>query len=421
MPALARHLPPVLRQRDFALVWAAMLSSGLAAQMVQVAVGWQVYAIHQSAWDLALIGLAEFVPVLVLTLPAGHVADRFSRTLVFALSLALQGAAIALLLVVTINDSRVLWPFLTLAAVTGAAGAFGSPASRALPPELVTVELLPNAMALRSIATQTASVGGPALGGLLFALSPEAAYGAGVALSALGVLWLAMLRVPKIVERELAAAPGMDSLLLGVRVVRNTPIILGAITLDLFAVLFGGAVGVLPVFARSILHTGPLGLGILRSAPAIGALVAGVLLARRSIRGRAGRLLLICVGAFGASIVVFGLSHWFLLSFAALVVSGYVDMFSMNIRSTTVALAVPNALRGRVNAVENVFIGASNELGTFESGAAVALLGAVPAVVAGGLITIGLALVWTRWFPALARVDRLEDIRPEAAYAVDAP
>src|SRR4029079_2956755 len=200
------------------------------------------------------------------------------------------------------------------------------------------------------------------------------------------------------------------SLLLGVRFIRESPIILGAISLDLFAVLFGGAVALLPLFARSILHTGPFGLGLLRSATAVGALAGGLMLARRPLRGHAGRTLLLSVGTFGASIVVFGLSRWFLLSFVALAVSGFVDMFSMNIRQTAVALATPNLLRGRVNAVEGVFIGASNELGAFESGAAAALLGAVPAVVAGGLVTIGLALVWGRLFPQLASVDRLEEI-----------
>jgi hypothetical protein len=198
----------------------------------------------------------------------------------------------------------------------------------------------------------------------------------------------------------------------GIRFIRATPIILGAITLDLFAVLFGGAVALLPLFASSILHTGPFGLGVLRSSVAVGALIAGVRIARKPLGGHAGRTLLIVVGAFGVSMVVFGLSRWFWLSALALAVSGFVDMFSMNIRSTIAALATPNELRGRVNAVEGVFIGASNELGAFESGAAAALVGAVPAVVAGGALTILLALVWSRFFPALAGVDRMEDVSP---------
>jgi hypothetical protein len=204
----------------------------------------------------------------------------------------------------------------------------------------------------------------------------------------------------------------LKSLLGGIRFIRETPVMLGAITLDLFAVLFGGAVALLPLFAKSILHTGPFGLGVLRSAVAVGALVAGIRLARRPLGRHAGRTLLLVVGAFGVSMIVFGLSKWFWLSAAALAVSGFVDMYSMNIRSTIAALATPNELRGRVNAVEGVFIGASNELGAFESGAAAALLGAVPAVVAGGAITVGLALVWPRVFPALAHIDRLEGLSP---------
>jgi MFS family permease len=407
---LRRRLPPALHNRDFRLLWLAFLASGGAEQMAQVAVGWQVYSIRHRALDLGLVGLCEFLPVPLLTLPAGHVADRFPRARVFAASLALQATVVALLLVVTLTGAHTLWPFLVLGAGTGVVGAFGNPAARAMPPELVAVEVLPSAMALRSIAYQSASVGGPALGGLLFAIRPEVAYGTAVALSALAAVWMSLLRRPRRAESELGNAPGVESLLLGIRFIRTTPIILGAISLDLFAVLFGGAVALLPLYAKSILHTGPLGLGILRSGPAIGALVAGVLLAHRSLRGRAGRTLLLSVGAFGVSMVVFGLSRWFLLSLAALIVSGYVDMFSMNIRSTTIALAAPNALRGRVNAVENVFIGASNELGAFESGAAPPLFGAVPAVVAGGALTIGLALVWGRLFPSLARVDRLEDV-----------
>jgi len=207
--------------------------------------------------------------------------------------------------------------------------------------------------------------------------------------------------------------PRLESLLLGIRFIRDTPIIFGAILLDLFAVLFGGAVALLPLFARTILHTGPIGLGVLRSAPAVGALIAAIRLTRKPMGGRAGRTLLLVVATFGASMVVFGLSHWFLVSAVALAVSGFADMFSMNIRATTVALATPNPVRGRVNAVENVFISASNELGAFESGVAASLIGAVPAVVAGGAVTIALAAIWARFFPALARVDRLEDVQPD--------
>jgi MFS family permease len=218
-----------------------------------------------------------------------------------------------------------------------------------------------------------------------------------------------------VIDQELGSsrAIGLDSVFAGIHFIRDTPMLAGAILLDLFAVLFGGAVALLPVFARSILHTGPLGLGILRSATAVGALLGAIWVARRPLKRHAGRTLLLVVGAFGASIVVFGLSHNFELSFAALAVSGFVDMISMNIRAITVATATPNALRGRVTAVEMIFISASNELGAFESGLAAALIGTVPAVVAGGAITITLAVLWTKFFPSLAKIDRMEDLRPE--------
>ena len=239
------------------------------------------------------------------------------------------------------------------------------------------------------------------------------AYAAGAALMLLAAA-IAVTIKPRTVEQAPAAVLGtrLGSLLAGLRFVRRTPVLLGAISLDLVAVLFGGAVALLPLFARDILEVGPVGLGVLRSAPAVGALLAGIMLTRRPLRGMAGRKLLVVVGVFGGSMVVFGLSHSFALSFAALAVSGFADMISMNIRSMITALATPDALRGRVNAVEMVFISASNELGAFESGAAAALLGAVPAVVVGGCLTIAAALLWPRLFPQMARIDRLESLHP---------
>jgi MFS family permease len=398
-------LPPALRHRDFRRLWTSLLTAGFGTQMVSVAVGWQVYSIHHKAFDLGLIGLAEFVPALVLALPAGQLADRVPRTLVAAWATLAEAVVAALLLVVTLNGARSLWQFVALAAMTGAGAGIGSPAARSLTPEVAPDELLAGAIALRSLAGQAASIAAPAIGGLLFALRPEATYSVGIALFLLSTVLI--LRIPRS-RVELGERATLASLLGGIRFIRETPVLLGAITLDLFAVLLGGAVALLPLFAKSILHTGPFGLGLLRSAVAVGALVAGVRLARRPLGGRAGRTLLLVVAAFGASMVVFGLSKWFWLSALALAVSGYVDMYSMNIRQTMAAFATPNLLRGRVNAVEGVFIGASNELGAFESGAAAALLGAVPAVVAGGVLTMLLAAAWPRLFPALARVDRME-------------
>jgi MFS family permease len=400
-------LPPALLHPDFRRLWTSMLCSGLAMQMAQVAIGWQVYSIHHSAFDLGLIGLAEFVPMPLLALPAGQLADRVPRVRVLLLWGFADAAVMGLLLVVTIHGADQLWQFLALALLTGVLAAIGGPSGRSLVPELVPEEILTGALALRSIAGQVSTIGGPALGGLLFAIQPEAVYSAAVVLLVASSLLLLPVRRPESVPQSASRPAGLQELFAGVRFIRATPVILGAITLDLFAVLLGGAVALLPLFAKSILHTGPFGLGVLRSMIAVGALLAGIRLAHRPVGGRAGRTLLLAVGVFGASMVVFGLSRWFWLSALALAVSGFVDMFSMNIRATTVALATPNTVLGRVNAVEGVFIGASNELGAFESGVAAALLGAVPAVVAGGILTIVLAVVWPRFFPALARVDRL--------------
>jgi sugar phosphate permease len=380
--------------------------------MVQVAIGWQVYALHESAFDLGLIGLVEFIPLLALALPAGHLADRFSRRNLMAVSLALEGLTTSLLIVVSLAGGRTLWPFLALAAGIGAAAALGAPPQRALPASLIPAELLASAMALRSVAGQTAVVAGPALGGLLFALGPVVPYATATAMVAGGLACTVAMREPP--ARSGTMAPGLGSVLAGIRFIRAAPVILGAITLDLFAVLFGGAIALAPLFARTILHTGPFGLGLLRSAPAVGALAAAAILTRKPLRYAAGRTLLVVVAAFGVCMIVFGLSHSLPLSLGALAAGGFVDMFSVNIRSTTVALATPDALRGRVLAVENVFISASNELGAFESGAAAALLGAVPAVVVGGAITIALAATWRRFFPALAAVERMEELIPVA-------
>jgi MFS family permease len=416
-----RRIGPALGEREFRLWWLALLGMGTSLQMLEVAIGWEVYAQHGSVLDLGWIGLAEFIPMFVLALPAGQLADRVSRRLVFAASLLL-GAAVGagLALVTSAGDTSVVL-YLALALGAGTAMAIGAPASRAMTPTLVPHDLLASAMTLRNVATQGAQVVGPALGGLLYGVSPTLVYSlaAGVCLAASGCV-LAMRPRPAAgaLDGSQAVAPGIESVLEGLRFVGRTQILLGAILLDLLAVLFGGAVALLPVFARSILHVGATGLGILRAAPAVGALLAAAVITRRPIAGRAGRTLLVVVGLYGASIVVFGLSRLFGLSLVALGVGGFVDLYSMNIRATTVALATPDWLRGRVMAVEMVFIGASNQLGAFESGLAASLVGTIPAVVGGGAITVLIALTWRWFFPALAEVDRLEHISPpESAVA----
>jgi MFS family permease len=408
-----RRLPPALQFREFAFLWAAIASMRFAENMIAVAVGWQVYAIRRNPLDLGLIGLAEFVPLPLLALPAGQLADRVSRRLMASFALLVNIAVVLLLLVVTVHGADRVWPFYALAAANGVASAIGWPAFGALTPELVPPELLPGAMALRSVAGQGAVVVGPAIGGLLFAWRAELVYAVAAALFAVALTAIFGLRRAKLQVVTSDEPAGFESLVAGIRFVLRTRMLLGAISLDLFAVLLGGGVALLPVYAREILHVGPVGLGVLRTAPALGALIAAVVLTRRPLKWPAGPTLMVAVAIFGGAHVVWGASTWLPLTLAGLFVAGLVDMYSVNIRATTVALVTPNDLRGRVNAVEMVFISASNELGAFESGAVARLVGTVTCVVAGGIATVGLALSWTKLFPELSHMGRLEDLRPE--------
>lgn len=410
---MKKRLPPALQERDFAFLWSAILSMRFAENMIAVAVGWQVYAIHKDPLDLGLIGLAEFIPLPLLALPAGHLADRVPRRLIAAFSLAMMVAVASLLLSVTVANASVVWPYFALAAATGVASAIGWPAWTSLTPEVVPVDLVPGAVALRSVASTTAVIVGPAVGGLLFAWRPEAVYATAAALFAVAAVAMAALRIRPV--RADGEAVGLAGLAAGVRFVWRTKMLLGAITLDLFAVLLGGGVALLPIYARDILHVGPVGLGVLRAAPAVGSFVGALIIARRPLRRPAGPTLIVVVVLFGALNIVWGASQWLPLTLVALAAAGFVDMFSVNIRSTTVALVTPNELRGRVGAVEMVFISASNELGAFESGAVAAVFGAVTTVVAGGIATIGIALASIKVFPSLARMGKLEDLRPEPA------
>lgn len=399
-----------LRHRDFALYVAATVATAFAIEMAFVAIGWQVYEIHRDPLDLGIVGLAMFAPLPVLALPAGHLADRYPRRTVLAAALALDAAVAVGLLVVTRGGADATWPFFLLALGTGVASAIGAPAGRAMTPSLVPPDILVRALAQRSVAFQLSVIGGPALGGLLFAISPQLVYGVAAGLSLVALLAVMLMHAGR--EPADSAAPDLASLLGGVRLVRRTPVLLGAISLDLFAVLFGGAVALLPVFAKDVLEVGPAGLGVLRAAPAVGALATALVLARRPVHRRAGGTLLTVVALYGATMIVFGLSETMWLSLLALAVGGGVDMVSVVLRQTILPLVTPDELRGRVNAVEMVFISASNELGAFESGVAAALVGAVPAVVVGGVATIVVAAVWARAFPDLRRVDRLDELRP---------
>lgn len=417
-----KRFGPALAVPDFRRWFLATFGMSMALQMLEVIIGWQVYANQQSALDLGWIGLAEFLPLFVFALPAGHLADRVPRKLVLAAANVLGIGIGAGLAILTAAGVRATAPYLAFAVGAGVTMAFGQPAARAMPPTLVKRELVQSAMTLRSISGQGAQVIGPAVGGLVYGISPSAVYliAAGCcAVAALAALSIGPGRAPGPEDSKVPQAANLLAVIEGLRFVGRTRILLGAITLDLLAVLFGGAVALLPIFADHILHVGATGLGILRAAPALGALAGAAYLTRRPIGRHAGRLLLTVVAIYGACMVVFGLSREFVLSFAALAASGFADLYSMNIRSTTVALATPDRLRGRVGAVELVFISASNQLGAFESGLAASLAGTIPAVVGGGCVTIAIALSWARLFPALARVDRMDEIEPTAPADVE--
>jgi MFS family permease len=396
--------------RDYKLYWIAVVTEAFALSMALVAIGWQVYSVRENPLDLGLIGLAEFLPLLLLSLPAGQLADRLPRRRLLTLMVVLDIVFLIGLLGVTISGPDKVWPFFALAFLFGVSSAFGAPAGRALTPSLVPREILVSALAQRSVGMQISVVAGPAVGGLLFALSPELVYAVGIGLSLVSLGCFLALHGGR--EPAAEGVEGMHELLAGVRLIRRTNVLLGAISLDLFAVLLGGAVALLPIFAKDILEVGPTGLGFLRAAPSLGAFLAAVWLTRHPIRRRAGPTLFVVVTAFGVCMVVFGLSREMWLSMLALALGGAFDMVSVVLRATILPLVTPDEVRGRVNAVEMVFISGSNELGAFESGVAAALVGAVPAVVIGGVATIVVAGVWWKLFPSLARVDRLEDLQP---------
>ena len=397
--------------RGFAFLWTALLTNGFATQMIVVAIGWQVYTIRHRPLDLGLVGLAEFLPLPLLALPAGQLADRVSRRTVSALASGIQVLIVFVLLAITAVGPHSIWPFLGVGVLNGVASAVGTPAQRALTPELVPTELLQGAIALRSVAGQIGLVAGPAIGGVIFAIEPLAVYAiAGALLVAAGA---ATLGLPRTMTRRDVEAIDRDSLVAGIRFIRQKRVVLGAILLDLVAVLFGDAIALAPVFAKTILDGGPVVLGALRTAPSVGALIAGLLITRRPLAFPAGRTLLLVVASFGVATIVFGLSRSLPLSLAMLGITGFVDMISMNIRATTVAVLTPLSLQGRVSAVEWVFISASNELGAFESGAMAALLGTVRAVVLGGVLMVGFAASWPRLFPALSRLGPLDELEPE--------
>lgn len=404
-------LPPLRHHTPFKLFWCASVASTIALQMQIVAVGWQIYQLTHSAMDLGIVGLVQFIPSLILVFVVGHVADRFDRRNVARVSALVEALAAATLAAGSLGGWLNREIIFAIVAVIGAGRAFSKPTMSALLPSLMSPRQLPGAVAGSASATQFAIIIGPALGGFLYVAGPAVVYASSCVLFALCSLLLSLIqRSPQAGTPAAAAKPAgasLSSVFAGLAFIRSKPAIFGAISLDMFAVLLGGATALLPVFAHDILHTGAAGLGLLRSAPAAGALAVALWLARRPLGGRVGRTMFVAVGVFGLATIAFGLSRSFPLSLAALAVLGAADMISVVVRSSFVQLETPDAMRGRVSAVNSVFIGTSNQLGEFESGLTAAWFGAVPAVLIGGVGTLLIVLLWVRIFPALYRVDRL--------------
>lgn len=394
-------------------MWCARVCGTSANQMLMVAVGWQMYELTGSAWDLGLVGLYQFVPALLLTLVAGHVADRLHRARIVA-GCFLAQALVALVLVVatqgwSASGQGVSWAsrelLLGLSILLGIARAFQMPAQQALTPMLVPYAMLSRATAFSSGGNQAAVIGGPALGGLIFVAGAPAVYATCLALFVTACVLILRVRYDHVPPPREPVT--LRSLLAGAEFIVQRKALLGAVSLDLFAVLLGGATALLPMFAKDILHVGPWGLGLLRAAPALGAVLTSVVLTRWPIERRVGRTMLGAVALYGLCMVVFGMSTTFGLSLLALAVSGGADMVSVVVRQTLVQLETPDAMRGRVGAINSVFIGASNQLGEFESGATAALLGPVGSVVAGGIGTLVVAAAWFKLFPSLALRDEM--------------
>ncbi|CAE09548.1 MFS transporter [Wolinella succinogenes] len=400
-----------LREKlDFWRILSARALSMFCYQMLSVAVGWQVYSLTGEVFDLGLVGLAQFLPMFLLTLLVGQVADWYDRRVIVALAQALQAMGVLLLAWGSLGGWLDLYHILGILLLLSSVRAFEGPSIQALLPNLVSKEFFPKAVAWMASCTQSAVIIGPALGGVLYVWGAQSVYGTVSALMVVAsLLVVGVRRTHEIASRQKMSK---ESLLAGIAFIRSRPAMMGAISLDLFAVLLGGATAMLPVYAKDILETDTVGLGLLRAAPAIGALLVSLYLARFPLQGGVGRKMFRAVMIFGLATIGFALSTHFWLSMGMLVVLGGSDVVSVVIRSSLVQLSTPDEMRGRVSAVNSMFIGASNQLGEFESGMAAALLGVVPSVVLGGVGTILVALWWMRLFPELSRIERLKDLEP---------
>jgi len=400
-------LPEPLRIAAFRYYWLARLTSTIAQMAMVIVIGWQVYDIarhsmglKEAALRLGVIGLVQFIPLFALTLITGWTADRVDRRWIARGAVALELGCAAALAWFAWSHTTTLEVLYAVAALLGVARAFAGPALGALAPNLVPREILPRAIALSSIAWQSGAIAGPALGGYLYAWAPFAPYTASTALFAVALLGL--IAIPPVARTELTHGKNPWAQMIdGLKYVRRNRLVLGAISLDLFAVLLGGATAMLPVFARDVLHAGPEGLGHLRAAPAVGATLTAAFFSIRPLKHNVGVKMLAAVGVFGAATVIFGFSRWMPLSLFCLGLLGAADMFSVYVRQSLIQLYTPDAMRGRVGAVSSLFISASNELGEAESGFLGALIGPVPAVIAGGIGAIAVVFVWSWWFPEL--------------------
>ena len=396
----------LLRHRSFLLFLLSRSLSRFASQMAAIAIGWQLYTLTGSAFDLGMVGLVQFLPTALLVFAAGQAADRFDRKRVIQLCQVLEALTALFLAISTYMGWLNAAQIYIATFVIGIAGAFESPATAALLPLVTPQGSLQRATAISSGAAQIAVITGPALGGLVYVFAPSLPY------AIIVVFWIAGAiltgGIHAMSQATPKGGPSSDDIFAGVKFIRSNPAILGTISLDLFAVLFGGVVALLPIYASDILQTGPLGLGILRAAPAVGALLMTAFLARHTINSRVGLRMFQAVIVFGAATVVFALSQWMWLSVLALALLGAADVVSVVIRFSLVQLATPDDMRGRVGAVNFLFINASNQLGQFESGVTAALFGVVPAAVLGGVGTIAIALLWMKLFPTLRKVERLE-------------
>lgn len=397
-------LQDLLAQKPFMRFWLARVSGILANQMLSVALAWHMYEITGSAWDLGLVGLFQFVPALILTLPAGHIVDKLNKAHIYAVCMLVQAAVACLLVWGTHADAVTRELVLFVSAILGMVRSFQMPTQQALTPHLVPANLLQRAVALSSTGVRTAVISGPALGGILYATHVNAVYASCAAFLLLAFLFTLTVRYD---HKPSQAAADLKSVLAGAHFVWHHKVLLGAIALDLFAVLLGGATALLPIYAKDILHTGPEGLGILRSSPAVGALIMAVVLTQWPIERKVGRFMLVAVAVFGIANLVFGLSTNMALSIAALIVTGAADNVSVVTRITLLQLETPEDMRGRVAAVNSIFIGASNQLGEFESGATASMWGPVGSVVFGGIATVGVALAAIKIFPDLAKRDQM--------------